>query len=76
MAGMTMETTMQSPLLAPVQKWFGESFNNLHPLLQQIHIHGGTLQGEIDIKLCKGLAGFLEFTPVPVFASPADSLPP
>lgn len=76
MAGMTMETTMQSPLLAPVQKWFGESFNNLHPLLQQIHIHGGTLQGEIDIKQCKGRAGFLEFTPVPVFASPADSLPP
>ncbi len=59
MIRMTTETTRQSYPLTPAQEWLGESFSNLHPLLQHIHIHGGTLQGEIDIKLGKGLAGFL-----------------
>ncbi len=59
MTSMTTETFIHTPLITSTQAWFGDSFQNLHPLLQQIHIHGGTLQGEIDIKLGKGLAGLL-----------------
>jgi len=59
MTGMMTDNSVQKIPLTPAQDWFGEFFRNLHPLLQQIHHHGGTLQGEIDIRLGKGLAGFL-----------------
>jgi len=45
--------------ITAAQAWFGEAFQGLHPLLQQLHIQSGTLEGEIDITLGKGLAGFL-----------------
>jgi Domain of unknown function (DUF4166) len=42
-----------------VSDWFGESFQALHPLLQQLHRHGGTLQGAVDIYTPRGFAGFI-----------------
>lgn len=42
-----------------VKQWFGEAFNKLHPKLQQLHIKGGELQGTIEVRSAKGLAGFI-----------------
>ena len=44
---------------SPVQNWFKDHFTKLHPLLQKLHINGGTLEGEIDIIYAKGIAGML-----------------
>jgi len=41
-----------------VTRWFGDRFSELHPLLQELHRHGGILHGVIDIKLGTGLAGW------------------
>lgn len=41
------------------QAWFGDAFSRLHPLLQQLHRCGGTLDGVIDIETASGVAGFL-----------------
>ena len=41
------------------QAWFGDAFGNLHPLLQQLHRGGGTLDGTIDIETGRGVAGFI-----------------
>lgn len=38
-------------------RWFGDAFLQLHPLLQQLHIIGGTLHGDIDVFIGQGLAG-------------------
>ncbi|MFZ6876191.1 DUF4166 domain-containing protein [Undibacterium sp. Di27W] len=56
---MSPENPSPSPPVTSAQTWFGEAFQDLHPLLQQLHITGGTLEGEIEIKLGKGLAGFI-----------------
>ena len=32
-----------------VKNWFGDEFRHLHPLLQQLHINGGKLAGDLDI---------------------------
>lgn len=32
-----------------VENWFGDEFHHLHPLLQQLHINGGKLAGDLDI---------------------------
>lgn len=37
--------------------WFGPAFDGLHPLLQALHRHGGSLGGEIAITTGSGLAG-------------------
>ena len=42
-----------------VKNWFGEQFNNLHPLLQKLHLEGGNLSGEIEIAYGRGLAGVI-----------------
>lgn len=42
-----------------VQDWFGSAFSDLHPLLQQLHRHGGVLRGSIDVRFGNGLAGIL-----------------
>jgi hypothetical protein len=41
-----------------VRDWFGAAFLELHPLLQQLHRHGGILSGAIDVEIPGGLAGF------------------
>ncbi len=38
------------------QQWFGEHFNQLHPDLQVLHTHGGTLFGEVEVSYGAGLA--------------------
>jgi hypothetical protein len=42
-----------------VQKWFGDQFYQLHPLLQKLHLEGGQLIGDAEISYGKGLAGFI-----------------
>jgi hypothetical protein len=42
-----------------VKNWFDDEFNHLHPLLQQLHINGGKLAGDVDISYGKGLAGII-----------------
>lgn len=42
-----------------VEAWFGPRFEQLHPLLQQLHRHGGILRGEIRIAVGSGIAGWL-----------------
>ena len=39
--------------------WFGSQFAALHPLLQQLHRHGGNLHGTITIATGHGVAGWL-----------------
>ncbi len=41
------------------QTWFGPAFTRLHPLLQQLHRTGGTLEGIIGIRTGRGIAGLL-----------------
>jgi hypothetical protein len=40
-----------------VSHWFGPAFGRLHPLLQDLHRHGGTLRGPIAIRFGRGVAG-------------------
>lgn len=42
-----------------VTRWFGPAFDELHPLLQALHRSGGVLRGEIDIRVGRGIAGWL-----------------
>lgn len=42
-----------------VTSWFGTQFEQLHPLLQQLHLHGGRLSGEVAISFGKGIAGII-----------------
>jgi len=42
-----------------VKNWFGDQFNNLHPLLQKLHTNGGRLTGDAEISYGKGLAGII-----------------
>lgn len=39
-----------------VSRWFGAEFERLHPLLQALHLHGGTLSGPVEIALGRGPA--------------------
>lgn len=41
-----------------VERWFGEGFKHLHPLLQRLHRQGGTLHGPVDLHTGTGLAGW------------------
>jgi len=42
-----------------VSKWFGETFSNLAPELQNLHRYGGVLQGEVEVVVGKGIAGLV-----------------
>ena len=42
-----------------VKKWFGNRYEELHPLLQQLHCEGGQLSGDIDVCYGQGLAGWI-----------------
>lgn len=41
-----------------MERWFGEGFKHLHPLLQRLHRQGGTLHGAVDLHTGTGLAGW------------------
>ena len=40
-----------------VTKWFGKDFGRLHPLLQALHRHDGTLRGPVTLWFAQGRAG-------------------
>lgn len=42
-----------------VQDWFGDDFYELHPLLQQIHLNGGHLSGDVVVSFGSGLGGLV-----------------
>jgi len=41
-----------------VQSWFDADFSQLHPLLQQLHIDGGVLTGDVDLEYGSGMLGW------------------
>ncbi len=43
----------------PVPAWFGTRFGQLHPLLQTLHQHGGTLRGTVQLGMADGWSGRL-----------------
>lgn len=43
----------------PVVAWLGDAFDTLHPLLRELHRHGGLLEGEVTLRLGNGLAGVI-----------------
>jgi hypothetical protein len=43
---------------SPAARWFGAHFEQLHPLLQRLHCHGGTLAGEVTIRAGMGIAAW------------------
>lgn len=40
-------------------KWFAESYDELNPLLQDLHMRGGQLTGPVSIKIPVGIAGLI-----------------
>lgn len=42
-----------------VKEWFGERFYELHPLLQQLHVNGGYLVGNVVVQYPIGLSGIV-----------------
>lgn len=42
-----------------VTRWFGPHFADLHPLLQDLHRHGGQLRGPVAVTVGKGVAGWM-----------------
>lgn len=42
-----------------VKKWFAAEFSALAPALQDLHLHGGKLVGDVQIELGDGIGGFL-----------------
>ena len=41
----------------PVTEWFGSNFDELHPMLQELHRHGGELIGNVNLEFGTGLSG-------------------
>lgn len=44
--------------MTATQQWFGEYFSQLHPSLQKLHTHGGSLSGDVQIEFGTGISGF------------------
>lgn len=42
-----------------VRNWFAERFEQLHPMIQQLHSTGGQLGGEVEIVYGRGIAGII-----------------
>jgi len=42
-----------------VKNWFGHSYSKLAPELQKLHLNGGVLYGQVEVKQGKGLAGLI-----------------
>jgi len=42
-----------------VKDWFGTQFKELHPLLQELHLTGGQLSGDVHISYGTGAAGLI-----------------
>jgi hypothetical protein len=55
-----------------VKQWFGEKFTTLHPLLQNLHLHGGTLSGVVEIQTGTGLGKLAGTALARKFSIPTD----
>jgi hypothetical protein len=49
----------QAQMETVVEKWLGDKFHELHPLLQRLHQNGGVLCGQVEISFGHGIAGLL-----------------
>jgi hypothetical protein len=56
-----------------VEQWFGEKFADLHPLLRNLHLRGGTLSGNVDIQMGYGPGKWLGITIARKFSIPVGS---
>jgi hypothetical protein len=56
-----------------VRSWFGGQFTDLHPLLRNIHLHGGALTGKVEIQMGHGLGKWLGIAIARKFSIPANS---
>lgn len=46
-------------MVNPVENWFGSGFDDLDPLIQNLHRNGGRLQGKVELQFGNGLAGII-----------------
>jgi hypothetical protein len=51
--------TGSDPRENAVTRWFGVRFSELHPLLQELHRHGGDLHGTVEIRTGTGVGGWV-----------------
>lgn len=58
-----------------IQDWFGEHFRQLHPLLQALHTHGGSLAGPLQLDFGTGLAGIIGKRIAKKLGVPVDAAP-
>jgi len=42
-----------------VEAWFGAAFQQLHPMLQQLHKNGGRLAGTVQVRMGRGVSGLV-----------------
>ncbi len=57
----------------PVVEWFADSFAELHPMLQQLHRQGGTLNGSVELTFGHGIAGLIGRRLAGKMGMPTDS---
>ncbi len=63
-----------APIPVPtVSHWFGATFGALHPLLQNLHLRGGQLEGSVDIDIGRGLGRFVGVALARQFSLPDTS---
>jgi hypothetical protein len=63
--------TTSEKTVVQVEQWFGAQFAELHPLLQNLHLHGGALSGMVDIQTGRGLGAFIGAALARKFSLPA-----
>ncbi|MES2946605.1 MAG: DUF4166 domain-containing protein [Pseudomonadota bacterium] len=69
-----MTQTEQVEQTTVVSRWFGKRFSELHPLLQSLHLKGGTLRGMIEIRTGAGLAAWIGKRLAASLGIPVDKL--
>jgi Domain of unknown function (DUF4166) len=62
---------MSSESIPTISRWFGAAFSELHPLLQDLHLRGGTLAGPVDIRIGRGIGRLFGAALARQFAIPA-----
>ena len=60
-------------MTSAASNWFGSSFKDLHPLLQNLHVNGGQLKGVIDLQFGTGLGGIIGRRLAPKIGLPVNS---
>ena len=62
---------MNAEPIPAVSRWFGATFSALHPLLQNLHLCGGSLAGSVDIHIGRGIGRFFGVALARQFSIPA-----